>query len=215
MSRFEGSRVADSHLPDATAAIYPSREDSLLLLPFARIPSGRTLLELCAGSGLASIEAAHGGARVVAADRNPHALRGLRERARAEHLDIGVVRTDLARGLGRFDRILANPPYLPTRPEQRDPDRWHNLALDGGPDGCRVTARIVDTLADHLTAGASAFLVVSSLQSTTGLWEIAQRWASRGGSYAVVSKRALEGERLEVWRFALRTPGTSGSAPPA
>jgi release factor glutamine methyltransferase len=182
--------------------VYPPREDSLLLLPFARGLAGRSVVELCAGSGIASLEAARGGAWVVATDRNPHALRALRDRASADGLEVRVVRADLANGLGRFDRVLANPPYLPTEPEERDPDPWHNLALDGGPDGSRVTARLVDSLSDHLAPAGSAFVVVSSLQASAGLAAIRERWASTGGHCTVAAEREFEGERLEVWRFS-------------
>jgi release factor glutamine methyltransferase len=173
-----------------------------MLMPFARVGAGRTVLEICAGTGVAALEAARTGAWVVAADRNPLALRFLGERARADRLEVRVVRTDLARGLGRFDVVLANPPYLPTRPDERDPDRWHNLALDGGVDGCRVTARIVDELPDHLAPGGSGFVVVSSLQSSDGLADIVERWRADGGRRDVVARRRLEGEQLEVWRFS-------------
>lgn len=190
-------------------AVYPPREDSLLLLPFARVEALTSLLEIGTGTGLASLEAARAGARVVATDLNPIALRRLQRRARAEGLDVRLVRTDLARGVGRFDRVLANPPYLPTRPEEQDPDRWHNLALDGGPDGCRVTARLVDSLADHMTPAASAYVVVSSLQSAAGLRRISERWIASGGDWEVVAGRDLEGERLEVWRFVRSDPNAS------
>jgi release factor glutamine methyltransferase len=181
--------------------VYPPREDSLLLARFATVPAGTRLLEVGAGTGEAARTAARCGARVVATDLNPFALRGLRERARAEGLRIELVRTDLARGLGRFDRVLANPPYLPTSPEQRDPDRWHNLALDGGPDGCRVTARLVEDLDAHLEPAGEAFVVVSSLQAASGLETIRSGWTDRGGTVAVVDARGFEGERLEVWRL--------------
>lgn len=185
------------------AAVYPEREDTRLLLPFAQVPGATRLLEVGAGSGRAALTAARHGARVVATDLNPHALRSLRRRAISEGLDIELVRTDLARGLGRFDRLLANPPYLPTLPDQRDPDRWHNLALDGGPDGCRVTSRLVGQLDQHLTAAGAAFIVVSTLQDAGGLARIAADWRSRGGTLDVVATRPLEGEKLEVWRLAL------------
>ena len=188
--------------------MYPPREDSELLLPFARVAPGTSLLEIGAGRGLAAIEAAHGGARVVATDLNPWALAALRHRARAERLDLETVRTDLAAGLGRFDRILANPPYLPTTPEERDPDPWHNLALDGGPDGCRVLARIVGALPEHLASGASAFLLISSVQDPTAVRSIARGWEALGGRCEVVARRPLEGEVLEVREFA----GTARSA---
>lgn len=188
-----------------------------MLLPFARASAGLSLLELCAGSGIASLEAARVGARVVATDRNPRALRDLRDRALRERLDVQAVRADLGLGLGRFDRVLANPPYLPTSPEQRDPDPWHNLALDGGPDGCRVTARIVAQLADHLHPGGSGFVVISSVQAPRALNDIVDRWTTAGGRREAVATRALEGERLEVWRFSLESGDApvSGNARPA
>lgn len=186
--------------------VYPPREDTLLILPFAEVAPGALFLEVGCGAGLAALTAARRGARVVATDVNPHALRHLRARARAEGLDLTPVRTDLARGLGRFDRLLANPPYLPTRPEERDPDRWHNLALDGGPDGCRVTARLVEELDQHLTAEGTAFVVVSSRQDVDALERIRHGWVAAGGRLEVVASRALEGERLDVWRIHRGSP---------
>jgi len=192
------SRPTDGEVP-----FYPPREDSVLLLPFARVRAGTRFLEIGTGSGLVALEAARHGARVVATDLNPHALRRLREIARAERLDVTSVRTDLAHGLGRFARVVANPPYLPTRPEERDPDRWHNLALDGGPDGCRVTARVIAELDEHLLPFGEAFVLVSSLQSAGGLSRIRARWTRHGGRLSVTATRELEGERLEVWRLTL------------
>jgi len=182
--------------------VYPPREDTWLLLPFARVTAGTRFIEVGGGAGTAALEAARCGARVVATDLNPHALRHLQEEARAEKLDLALVRTDLARGLGRFDRLVANPPYLPTRPEERDPDRWHNLALDGGPDGCRVTERLVGELDEHLRPDGEAFVIVSSLQDAAALGRIRSGWEMRGGVMTVAAARDLEGERLEVWRFA-------------
>ncbi|HTT45895.1 MAG TPA: HemK2/MTQ2 family protein methyltransferase [Thermoplasmata archaeon] len=186
---------------DDEPSVYPPREDTFLLLPFAEVAPDTRFLEVGTGTGLAALTAARRGARVVATDRNPHALRSLRRRALAERLDVGLVRTDLARGLGRFDRIVSNPPYLPTSREEQDPDRWHNLALDGGPDGCRVTARLVDELDQHLLPEGSAFVLVSSRQDPQGLERIRERFRSWGGRVDVVATRRLEGEQLDVWRL--------------
>lgn len=185
----------------ASAAVYPPREDSFLLIPFARVPPGTTVAEVGAGAGSAALSAAREGARVVATDLNPAALRQLRKRARAQGLELEAVRTDLLRGLGRFDRVLANPPYLPTLPEERDPDPWANLALDGGPDGCRVLARLVEDLASHLAPSGSAYVVVSSLQDPKRRSAILAGWQLVGGCHEVVASRQLEGERLEVLRL--------------
>jgi release factor glutamine methyltransferase len=202
VTQFHSPGPASPEVPHPPGPIYPAREDSALLLPYARVAAGSTLLEIGAGSGVATLEAARHGARVVATDLNPFALRSLRARARAEGLRIATVRTDLAAGLGRFDRVLANPPYLPTTPEQRDPDPWHNLALDGGADGNRVLARIVGPLPEHLAAGASAYVVVSSLQDPAGLRALVGVWEALGGRREILMRREFEGEALEVWEFA-------------
>ncbi|HTW39605.1 MAG TPA: HemK2/MTQ2 family protein methyltransferase [Thermoplasmata archaeon] len=217
MRHFHSPDDASGTSPAPAHAVYPPREDTELLLPFARVALGSSLLEIGAGSGRAALEAARAGARVVATDLNPWALASLRLRARAERLALETVRTDLAAGLGRFDRVLANPPYLPTSPGQRDPDPWHNLALDGGPDGCRVLARIVGALPDHLAAGASAFVVVSSLQDAGSLRSIVRVWEALGGRKERVAYRDLEGETLEVWELARakRSARVSARARPA
>ncbi|HTS33223.1 MAG TPA: HemK2/MTQ2 family protein methyltransferase [Thermoplasmata archaeon] len=180
---------------------YPARADTLLLLPFARVPTGSTFLEVGAGNGEVALAAARSGARVVATDLNPHALRALAARARTERLPLALVRTDLARGLGRFDRAVFNPPYLPTRPEERDPDPWHNLALDGGADGTAVTARWVSDLPNHLVPGGEGFLLTSTQQSQASLKRLWSSWWAGGGRAEVVASQPLEGERLEVWRL--------------
>jgi release factor glutamine methyltransferase len=187
--------------------IYPPREDSWLLVPFARAGPSVRVLEIGAGAGEAAMAAARSGARVVATDRNPAALAWLRDRAAAAGLSIDLVRTDLATGLGRFDRIVANPPYLPTPVGGLDPEPGDRLALDGGPDGTAVTARIVDALDDHLAARGTAFLLVSSVQSPAGLDAIRRRWNEGGGRCRVVASRELEGERLEVWELDRVRPG--------
>ncbi|MCI4365167.1 MAG: methyltransferase [Thermoplasmata archaeon] len=194
-----GPESSAGHLP-----VYPAREDTFLLLPFAEVAPGSTFLEVGAGRGLVALAAARRGAVVVATDRNPHALRLLRDSARRERLTVRCVRTDLARGVARFDRIVANPPYLPTQPDERDPDRWQNLALDGGPDGCVTTARLVADLDDHLVPGGNAFLLTSTRQSPSRLEEIWAAWRERAGGVDRVATRPLEGERLEVYRLAAR-----------
>ncbi|MGA7923971.1 MAG: HemK2/MTQ2 family protein methyltransferase [Thermoplasmata archaeon] len=186
--------------------IYPVREDSVLLAESVDAAAGERILEIGCGLGVASVRAARAGARVVSTDLNPFALRRLKDVAREESLDITPIRTDLANGLGRFDGVLCNPPYLPTTARTRDPDPWHNLALDGGPDGCRLLARVIATLPDHLRPGGRALVLVSTRQSPKRVASLLRRFRTRGGSVRTVSQLKLYRERLAVMRFV--PPGT-------
>ncbi len=194
------------------AEVYPVREDSRLLARFARPRRGDTVLEVGCGRGLAALVAArHGARRVVATDLNPTALRAVVRRARREELPLDAVRTDLAAGLRRFDLVLSNPPYLPTSRKERDWNPWEDLALDGGPDGCRVTARLLATLGEHLAPGGRAYLLVSSLQSAARLEEIRARWRQRGDVCRTVARERWGDETLSVWRLSRASRRTARS----
>jgi release factor glutamine methyltransferase len=184
-------------------SVYPPREDTELLLPFADAGPGQTVLEIGTGSGAIAERVAASGTRVLATDLNPAALRRLHARGLRSEERVELVRTDLAAGLRRFDRILANPPYLPTPVAARDPDRWVNLALDGGPDGCATWARIVDSLGDHLAPGGAAFVLESSRQDRGRREEARLRWRASGGTVRLEVARDLGDEQLQVWSWRL------------
>jgi release factor glutamine methyltransferase len=181
--------------------IYPFREDSELLRRVAAVGPGLLVLELGCGEGRAALIAARSGARVVATDLNPYALRRLAARVRHEQLPLACVRTDLFAGLRRFDRILVNPPYLPTSAGTRDPDRWVNLALDGGPDGAQFTLRLLREVRGHLRPHGILYLVVSSRQALAPIAEAKARWTKDGGTARTLGGREFERERLELWEL--------------
>src|SRR5271170_6912557 len=112
-----------------SAPVYPVREDTELLAPFAASGPHERVLEIGTGNGTLALRAARSGASVVATDLNRAALHALAVTARSERLRLVAVHTDVALGTRRFDRILANPPYLPTPAGGVDPDPADDLAL--------------------------------------------------------------------------------------
>ncbi len=178
--------------PADESLVYMPEEDTYLLLEAVsrEIRQDDRVLEIGTGSGyiaarLPSVP------RPVATEINPHAARIARSAG------VEVVRTDLGRGIcARFDLIVFNPPYLPTRPEERIDD-WLEYALDGGPSGRRVIERFAVAADGLLAEGGRILLLCSSL---TGPDEVRGLFARSGFVCLVAAKRSIEDETLYVLR---------------
>jgi release factor glutamine methyltransferase len=180
--------------PVGDPEIYPVGEDTLLLLDAAQeeIRSADRVLEVGVGSGHIVKHFLGKATCVVATDINPHAVR----RAKIEGIE--VIRTDLVAGIcGSFDLILFNPPYLPTRPEEKVDD-WLEYALDGGVTGREVIARFAVQAGPVLAEWGRILLLISSLTGQRGVEEIFVR---QGFSGEVMKRADIEGETLFVYRF--------------
>ena len=188
--------------------VYPVREDTRLLLAaaLAEVKPSDRVLELGTGSGFVALNLAGRAALVVATDVNPHACRAARSPG------IGMVRADLAAGIGgRFDLVLFNPPYLPTGPDDRLDD-WLEKALDGGETGREVIARLVPDLPRVLAPGGRVLIVVSEL---TGIGEVLDLFGRAGFSGGISRRTRVEGEDLVVLRFSIPPGGSPPAGKPA
>jgi release factor glutamine methyltransferase len=174
--------------------VYPVREDTHLLLEAAgeEIRPSDRVLEVGVGSGYIAHQLQGRAAWIVATDINPHAVR----KAKEEGID--VLRTNLMAGIcGSFDLVLFNPPYLPTRPEERIED-WLEYALDGGPSGREVIARFAEQVVSILAVQGRILLLISSL---TGQKEVERIFSHQGMVGRIVKETFIEGEMLFVYRF--------------
>lgn len=176
-----------------TRQVYSPESDTLLLLDAAcaEVKAGDRVLEVGTGSGMIAAEIAKI-TRVLATDINPHAI------LCACDAGVDVVRTDLFMGIrGPFDLILFNPPYLPTRPEERIDD-WLEYALDGGESGREIIERFIGEAGRVLAPGGRILLLVSSL---TGLPEVLKFCSGYNYSPHVILQDTVEGEVLYVLRI--------------
>lgn len=115
------------------------------------------VLDLGCGSGIGSVFAARRGARVIAVDVNPEAIRCVRLNAILNHVEDKIearygdlfapVRDEL------FDLILFNPPFYRGRPRDHLDQAWH------GED---VFERFVSCLENHLALQGQALIVLST-----------------------------------------------------
>lgn len=111
-------------------------------------PKARRVLDIGTGSGILAVTLAlELDARAVGTDISFAALEVARRNARRHQARADFLQCDLASALtGRFDLIVANPPYIPPeeiaalQPEVRDHEP--RLALDGGPGGTALYPRI-------------------------------------------------------------------------
>lgn len=117
-------------------------DDSVGLASRLSARPGDTALDLCAGPGIQSLRLASMGARVTAVEINPVAAALAQLNAAANSLsDRMEVRIgDLYEMVKdeHFDVVCANPPLLPVPDDVPYPFVGH-----GGPDGLRITRRIL------------------------------------------------------------------------
>lgn len=180
-------------MPGNSAQVYPPSEDTWLLLEAAQkeLCQGDRVLEVGTGSGYIAAALARD-ADVVATDINPHAVTAARSEA------VTTIRADLFAGIrGPFDLVIFNPPYLPTREEERIDD-WLEYALDGGETGREVIERFTEDVHRVLAPAARILIIVSSL---TGVDEVCRLFQKNGYHVEIVSRAPVfGGEELVVLR---------------
>jgi SAM-dependent methyltransferase len=132
-------------------AIGDATQRFMALMP--RTPCG-DMLDLCSGTGIAAlVGAARFAERAWAVDITKRSTRFARFNAALNGIQtVTAVQGDLYAAVAghTFDRIVANPPYVPSLKDEY-------IFRDGGEDGERVTWRILAGLAQHLRRGGYFF----------------------------------------------------------
>lgn len=151
----------------------PRRRTSLLVARAAALLGrGRTVVDLCCGSGAvgAALAARVEGIEVWAADVDPAAVRCARRNlppGRVVQGDLYAALPDALRG--RVDVLACNAPYVPSDaialmpPEARDHE--HRVALDGGVEGLDVQARVAAGAPAWLAPGGALLVETSERQA--------------------------------------------------
>jgi len=204
--------VGSQEFMGLTLAVRPGvlipREDTAVVVQQAlhRLPHGGTVLDVGTGSGAIALAIKHlrPDAQVTAVDISPHAVALASDNARACGLDIEILQGDgFAPVHGRrFDVIVSNPPYIPSRelPHlQREVQGEPALALDGGADGLDFyrlicskwgnALRLGGTLVFEVGAGQApgveyimgqhGFEGIKTHRDTSGIWRVVEGITNR------------------------------------
>jgi HemK-related putative methylase len=171
------------------------RTGAFLARALTRLPLGDpaklTVLDMGTGSGVGAVFAARRGARVVAVDINPEAVRCARINALLNQQDeqIEVRHGDLfepVRGQ-QFDLVLFNPPFYRGAPSDKLDHAWR---------GQDVFERFAGGLAGMLTPNGYALLVLSSDGDCP---ELLSELAAAGFRNEVVEQKDLINEVLTIY----------------
>lgn len=146
------------------------RQDTETLCEEALSIGGKTLLDLCCGTGCIGVSLAKlGGFEVTFGDISPDCLALARENAALNGVSGKFLLTDMFSDISdSFDLICVNPPYIPTSELaslQAEVKREPRLALDGGADGLDFYRRISRDYAAHLNPGGALLMEVGAGQA--------------------------------------------------
>jgi ribosomal protein L3 glutamine methyltransferase len=134
----------------------------------------KRVVDVCTGSGCLAILLAHQfpDAKVDAIELSPDAMAVAKFNVAAHHLAkrVKLHRSDVFDAVPavKYDLILSNPPYVPTRELRGLPEEFKRepaMALDGGPDGLDIIRKIFRQARERLQKHGIVVLEVGGLRA--------------------------------------------------
>jgi HemK-related putative methylase len=121
-------------------------------------------VELGVGNGTVSLSLSEIANKVQAYDTSIFSIMESRKNILVRRKQ-NVIRLQLGEGHKgrRVSLVVANPPYVPQPPAFRQDAA--DLAWNGGPDGSRVTQRMIQVASKRLKEGGHLIMIVSTLQN--------------------------------------------------
>ena len=171
--------------------VYEPAEDSFLFAENLAIREDDVVLDMGTGCGILGVIAAEKASKVLSVDINPYAVRCAKENARL----CGVpgkfffLQCDLfsaIRAGERFDVILFNAPYLPSK--NVDDGSWLGRAWSGGVAGRQIIDRFISEAPKYLKQDGHILLMQSTLSD---LGETLAKFEENDLKVSVVAERDL------------------------
>ncbi len=184
--------------------VYEPAEDTFQLLEAIKVKKCDFVLEIGTGCGIVALECLRRGTNVVCTDINPHAVEITKRNYLKNKLllngKIDFRQGDIFSALKsdeKFDVIIFNPPYLPTKSEEKiGGSGWFDVATDGGLDGLFFTKKFILNLSKYLRPGGKGYFVFSSLSDRKKL----DKYLSKSKLKSeVVLSRWFNDEQIDIY----------------
>jgi release factor glutamine methyltransferase len=145
--------------------MYTPSDDTFLLADCIRQYNGRRALEIGVGSGLLLNTLEKNFAYVAGSDIDIQALQYCKQQKTSANLLLVCCDAGSAFGVGKFDLIVSNPPYLPN-------DDGNNLldrTVHGGLMGIEATVHFIKSALPLLAGDGKMLIVISSFANSSDL----------------------------------------------
>ena len=175
--------------------LIPRQDTEILVEEVLKVCKGKSVLDLCTGSGCIILSLAKYGnlKRAVGSYISQKALQVARKNSEKLNLDVLLICSDLFEKIeGKYDIIVSNPPYIKSEdyislmPEVRDHEP--KLALEAGTDGLIFYRRIINDLPRFLNPGGFVFFEIGYDQG-----EAVEKLLSKAGFTDIKVKKDLSG----------------------
>jgi len=186
--------------------VYEPAEDTFLLLDSIDIKLDDIVFEIGTGTGIIGLYCAMLGADVVCSDINPFAVE-LTKRNYLVNQNLLKGNFEIRTGdlfsvldkLEKFDKIIFNSPYLPTKSKDLvGRSGWFDKAVDGGVDGLFQTQKFIERVLNYLKKEGSGYFVFSSLSDRKKLDSIISKAEL---NLEILQSQNFDDERLDICKI--------------
>lgn len=194
-SDIDGSMVRVTTRPDHVLGVGQATLSLLRITPTS--PTG-SVLDLGTGCGIQLVHALAGADSATGTDITPRCLELAAATLAVNDLDAELLTGSWFEPVAgrRFDRVVANPPFVVGAGEAGHSYRESGLALDG------ASATVVAGAPEHLTEDGTAVLLVSWVERDGEDWRSrVASWVPTDGVDAWVLRRDVSDPALYVWTW--------------
>lgn len=147
--------------------MYAPSDDTFLLADCIRQYNGMRALEIGVGSGLLLNILDKNFAYVAGSDIDIKALQYCKQQKRSSNALLVCCDAGSAFGIGKFDLIVSNPPYLPN--DNNYNNNIRDPTMHGGPTGIEATVHFVNSALPLLAGDGKMLIVTSSFANSSAL----------------------------------------------